>query len=648
MGVLLGLSAGLLWNESLRHAIGLGGHDHANEATQTSGGQKQLWTCGMHPQVIQDKPGLCPICHMDLEPMNPAQAGAGASTVAKERKIRYWHDPMMNPPYITSKPGKSPMGMDLLPVYEDEISAGPTVQIDPVVVQNMGVRVATVSEGPLHTTIRAVGYLDEPETNRQDINLRVSGWIEKLNANVSGAPVKKGEPLFELYSPEVQVAIEEMISARRVGGSLQSSDATTRRTTGTLVDAARRKLELWGFSADQIESFAQQERAPATVAILSPITGHVAEKMVDKGAAVKAGDVVMRLVDRSAMWLDVQVFERQLQLIKVGQRAKATVTGVPGETLDAEVTFIHPHVDAMTRTATVRLVLRNENHVLRKGMYGTVQIDAKIADRAVTVLREAIIDTGVRQIAFVPLGGGHFEPRRLKTGLSSTDGSVQVLEGLAPGEQVVTSGQFLIDSESRLKEAIQKHLSQKLLKDEPAATAVVQRDPHAAHAAGIQPKAVETKPVPATQPAGVSARPSTLVDAVVAAYLPLAETLGKPQQASDPALDVAPLIEAARRLAEGGNASAQKLHAAASAMSGKPLPEQRKLFGSVSNAVIGLTQQTPPSTSVADKLFVMYCSMAPGSWLQATEQLANPYYATSMKQCGEVKGTIDAVGVTEK
>ena len=615
-GIVLGLSAGLLWNESLRHALGLGGHDHALEATQTAGGQKQLWTCGMHPQVIQDKPGLCPICHMDLEPMNPAQAGTAGVAVATTQSASH---------------------------------AGPSVQIDPVVVQNMGIRVATVAEGPLHTTVRAVGYLDEPETNRQDVNLRVSGWIEKLHANVSGAPVKKGEPLFELYSPEVQVAIEELIAARRVGNSLQPSDATTRRTTGTLVDAARRKLELWGFTPEQIESFAQHERAPGTVAILSPINGHVAEKTVDKGAAVKAGDLVMRLVDRSTMWLDVQLFERQLPLVKVGQKAKATITALPDEKLDAEVTFIHPHVDPMTRTATVRLVLPNEHHVLRKGMYATVEIDAEIAASAVTIPREAIIDTGTRQLAFVSRGGGHFEPRRLKTGLSSTDGSVQVLEGVKPGEQVVASGQFLIDSESRLKEAIQKHLSEKLLKDKPAATTVAQTDPHAGHAmVPQQTKPVETKPAPASQAAGKVSQPSKQLDAVVAAYLPLAETLGKPQQASDPALDVTRLVTATKALADGGNASAHKLHAAAEAMAGKPLAEQRKLFGAVSDAVIELAQQSPPSRSVADGLFIMHCSMAPGSWLQAKEQLANPYYATAMKRCGEVKGTIAAVDATEK
>lgn len=421
----------------------------------------QLWTCGMHPQVIQDKPGSCPICGMKLTPMKAAGA---AAKKGGDRKVRYWWDPMMSPPYISDRPGKSPMGMDLVPVYEDEVSAGAAVAIDPVVVQNMGVRVAAVAEGPLRTTVRAVGYLEEPEPNHFDINLRVSGWVEKLYANVDGMHVRKGDPLFDLYSPEMQVAAEEFIAARRARtthGADPNSPAG--KTANTLYQAAHRKLELLGLSHDQVERLASATRAPETVTFTSPIDAHITEKMVYAGAAVKAGDRVMRLADRSTMWINAQVFEKDLALIREGQKITATLVALPGRRIEGTVGFIHPHLDPVTRTAVARMVIPNEALLLRQGMYATVEIEVELAPRALLVPREAVIDTGRRQVAFVALDGGHFEPRLVRMGQSGLDGNVEILQGLAPGERVVTSGQFLLDAESRMQEAIQKHLSDRLL-----------------------------------------------------------------------------------------------------------------------------------------------------------------------------------------
>src|SRR5688500_2925212 len=182
---------------------GIRSSDNSQSSSRASTQGTQLWTCGMHPQVIQDHPGDCPICHMELTPLK-AESAPPASASA-ERKVKYWWDPMMNPPYIADKPGKSPMGMDLVPVYDDEISGGTGVTIDPVIVQNMGVRIAPVVFGSVQQDVRVVGYLEEPEPLHRDINLRVSGWIEKLHANTDGMPITKGQPLFELYSPDIQV-----------------------------------------------------------------------------------------------------------------------------------------------------------------------------------------------------------------------------------------------------------------------------------------------------------------------------------------------------------------------------------------------------------------------------------------------------------
>jgi Cu(I)/Ag(I) efflux system membrane fusion protein/cobalt-zinc-cadmium efflux system membrane fusion protein len=425
----------------------------------------QLWTCGMHPQVLQDRPGACPICGMELTPVK-APSGDAAP---QERKVRYWWDPMMNPPYVADRPGKSPMGMDLVPVYEDEVSAGPAVVIDPVVVQNMGVRTAVATEGPLRVEVRAVGFLEEAEPNQHDVNLRVSGWIERLYANTEGMHLSKGDPLFDLYSPELQVAVGELIAARRARAAVgEGAEDRERRPAASLYGAAAQKLALLGLTEAQTQRLATLERAPRTVTFVSPIAGHLVEKTIVEGAAVSAGERVMRIVDHGTLWLDAQVYEKDLPYVRTGQHGRATVQSIAGEPFEGEIIFVHPHVDAETRTARVRVELANPSLRLRPGMYGTVTIVAEISPRALLVPREAVIDTGTRHVAFVSLDHGRFEPRRLSIGASGSDGMVQVLAGLAPGEAVVTSGQFLLDAESRMKEAVEKFLAAKLL--QPGAT----------------------------------------------------------------------------------------------------------------------------------------------------------------------------------
>lgn len=390
-------------------------------------------------------------------------AGATTQPGKAERKVKYYWDPMQSPPYISDKPGVSPMGMQLIPVYEDDISAGPTVTIDPRVVQNIGVRAAPVSVEPLASSVRAVGYFQERTPDRLDINLRVSGWIQKLHADTEGMHLKEGDPLFDLYSPEVTVGIDALITQRRANDSApKDAPEASRRENQLLYDSARQKLVLWGLSDEQVEQFAKLDRAPTVVTFYSPIDAHLVDKQVYNGSAVKAGDLVMRLANRSILWLDVQVFERQLPLIKEGQNVRAITTAQPSEVFEGKVSFIFPHVDPMTRTTLARLEVANPSLLLRQGMYATAEIlvDEK---RAIVVPREAVIDTGTRKIVFVVVGEGRFEPRLIKSGLETPEGLVEVLAGLAPGEQVVTSGQFLLDSESRLREAIQKQMQERLV-----------------------------------------------------------------------------------------------------------------------------------------------------------------------------------------
>lgn len=541
-------------------------------ALPAESGPKQLWTCGMHPQVIQDKPGICPICEMKLTPIRQAP-----ETTSKkgDRKIKYWWDPMMSPPYISDKPGKSPMGMDLVPVYEDELSAGHTVTIDPVIVQNMGIRTAPVEHGPLQSKIRAVGYFREAEPNRHDISLKIGGWIEKLHADVEGAYVKKGAPLFELYSPELLVAQEELIAAARSMKRLGAEGED-------LVRNARRKLQLWNLSDEEIDAVAQSEKARPTLIFRSPVSGHVVEKPIVQGSAVQPGERLLRIVDHSILWLDAQIFEYQLPLVSVGQEATAVVRAFPGKTFSGKIVFIHPHVDEVSRTVSTRLEFSNPDFDLRPGMYASVELVVHVADHALTVPREAVIDTGVRQIAFVAADGGRFSPRQVQMGVETDDGRVQILKGLAPGELVVTSGQFLLDVESRTQEAIQKMLQPERRHD---------------HSQAL-PR--ESNPL-------------------VRSYLDLGKML-----AMDHAADPGAMIQAAAGLPE--------LREPAQAMKGAPLEEQRKHFKTLSDRMIRHLEGQPDSP----KLYVIHCSMYPGSWLQADKEIVNPYYGASMLRCGEI------------
>lgn len=636
-----GLYSGARWHDRIGPVFGLSTHAGGGAPAAEAGGSDegaQLWTCSMHPQVIQEQPGTCPICHMELTPLvvdasaggaapGPPVAHGGGAGEPSGRKVKYWWDPMMHPPYISDRPGKSPMGMELVPVYADEDrGAGDAVVIEPAVVQNMGIRVEAVQEGPVSRSVRLVGYLDEAQPGIYEVNLRVSGWVRRLHADTEGARIEAGDPLFDLYSPELQVGIEELIAARRAGHVLAGEGRETPGSTAAaLREAAATKLALLGLPPEQIEALSKLDRAPETVTFVSPVGGVLTDKTIVEGSAVGVGDRVMRIVDYSTLWLDARVFEKDLPFVEIGQRAVASIASRPGEPIEGEVVFIDPRVDETTRAARVRLALPNLSLALKPGMYATVRVESRLADRAVLVPREAVIDTGERQVAFVAEAVGHFEPREVRLGLPSEGGLVQVLEGLAPGEPVVVSGQFLLDTESRLREAIRKYLSQR----EADATPSPADRSHGRGAGAIAP---------------ASAEELELVDALVLAYLEIAGSLGDPQKAPDP-VDMSDVVGAAAELRDSAELdalreNAERIAAAADAIASAPIDEQREGFKSVSEGVIRLVESVPPTAAVGEQLFVVHCPMAPGSWLQTTEEVANPYYATAMKRCGEVERTI--------
>ena len=417
--------------------------------------QPQLYTCGMHPQVVENHPGICPICHMKLVPMRADTDELPETVGSTEHKIKYYWDPMLGPASISDKPGKSAMGMDLVPVYEDGERNGPAVRIDPSVVQNIGIRTAKVLEAPLVQSIRAVGVLMLPEPGLHDLSLKVNGWIEKLYADKDGMALKRGDPLFELYSPELQVAEEEFIAAARTVHALGKKPTEASGENDEFLQTAREKLKLFGIADSEIDYLLNLRRAPRTILFRSPSAGHIEDKSIVEGSAVQAGTKLLRIADHSTLWFEVQLYSADIPLVALGNEVEALIDGVPAKTFKGPIIFVYPHLDHMTRTLRLRIALTNPNFELKPGMYGTAIIRPESKKHVLQVPREAVIDTGEKQLAFVVAANGRFEPRNVRMGLPGDD-KVEILSGLSLGETVVTSGQFLLDVESRTAEAIAK------------------------------------------------------------------------------------------------------------------------------------------------------------------------------------------------
>jgi membrane fusion protein, copper/silver efflux system len=397
--------------------------------------------------------------------------GAAATTAAESKKStdsdhakggeQRWWDPMLGPSSITDHPGKSAMGMEMVP-FTRPAASGAELTVDPTVVQNMGVQTATVIRGPLHVTIRAVGLFKLPEPGLHDISLKVGGWIDKLYANQEGMHVMKGEPLFALYSPDLQVSEQELISAVKSQRSLnREASPALRKEAENFVASARRKLQLWDVDEQEIDAIAKADSPPRDIVFRSPATGHLENKMIVQGSAVQPGVKLLGIADHTTMWLDAEVYEQQITLLKMGQTVTAMLDAIPGKTFTGTVSFIYPHVDHMTRTLMVRSTFNNPDFDLKPGMYADANVIAEPVADAIHVPQEAVIDTGTKQIAFVAEEGGHFGPRTVRVGIRGDDDRLQIVDGLAVGEKVVTSGQFLMDVESRTNEAIAKLSRQK-------------------------------------------------------------------------------------------------------------------------------------------------------------------------------------------
>ncbi|MGB5261513.1 MAG: efflux RND transporter periplasmic adaptor subunit [Gammaproteobacteria bacterium] len=359
-----------------------------------------------------------------------------------EQEILYWVAPM-DPNYRRDKPGKSPMGMDLVPVYADaDAGDGSGVTIAPEVVQNLGVRTAVAERSRLWRGIDTVGYVDYDESMVSHIHLRTEGWIENLAVESEGARVTRGQRLFDLYAPELVNAQQEFIQALKIGNQ-------------GLVRASRSRLAALGIPDSQISQLEKDRKPGQTIPVYAPQDGVVASLSVREGMFVKPADVIMSLADLSSVWLLAEIFERQADWVKVGQPATVSLSFLPGRTWEGTVEYIYPSLDPKTRTLKARLRFPNPDEALKPNMYANVKIYGGPQEAIVVIPIEALIRTGREERVIIARGGGRFEARRVRAGIESGEW-VQMLAGVAPGEEVVVSGQFLIDSEASLRASMRR------------------------------------------------------------------------------------------------------------------------------------------------------------------------------------------------
>ena len=407
---------------------------------------KKLYTCGMHPQVIQDHPGNCPICGMKLTLIRK-QVG---DVPAGERKIKFYKS-TMTPGETSPTPAKDSMGMDMVPVYEDAAAAdnSSAIAVDAATQQNMNLRTAEVRRDALRKTIRTLGAIDYNETALADVTTKFKGWIEKLNVDATGQLVHRGEPMFEIYSPELYSAEAEFLLALAAGSTNDPGALALRET-------AVQKLKFYDVADAQITELEKSRTPRKTLPVSAPMSGFVIEKNVVSGQMVDAGMKLYRLADLGIVWVLAQVYEQDLAFVQLGQEAVVKVASMPDREFRGRVTFVYPTVDEKTRTAKVRLEFENPGYFLKPGMFVSAQIQSELADSAVLVPESAVLRSGAKNTVFVALAGGKFEARDVALGVESENGFIQVINGLSAGERVVTSGQFLLDSESQLREAIDK------------------------------------------------------------------------------------------------------------------------------------------------------------------------------------------------
>ena len=415
----------------------------------------------------------------------PANAVSGSGPCPGGAEALFWKAPM-DPTYVRDEPGKSPMGMDLVPVCPGEESAvgGGGVRIDPSLVQSMGVRTAPVARRDLSRNLRAVGRVAYDERRVDHVHTKIQGWIEKLYVEYEGEMVERGQPMLEIYSPELVSTQEELLQAVRYRDATARSGFDDVVQSGeALFRASKRRLELWDIPERDIRRLLETGQVRKNLTLYAPGPGVVVNLMAREGMEVDPNMNLYTIADLSHIWVYADVYEFELPWVAVGQSGVAELSYLPGQRFEGEVTYVYPFLDPKTRTARIRLEFPNPDLVLKPDMFANVTISTETKKDVLAVPDEAIIRSGQRSLAIIAAGDGRFEPRNVRLGIDAGDGWVEVTEGLEEGEQVVTSGQFLIDSESRLQAAVQKMLSAKEAEgaDHSGHVMPEQDDPHAGH-----------------------------------------------------------------------------------------------------------------------------------------------------------------------
>lgn len=433
----------------------------ASSESSAEQGEVKYWTCTMHPSVKSKDPGTCPVCSMDLVPVQdqPAESPeAPASAKETGSEVKYWTC-TMHPSVKSKDPGTCPVcAMDLVPV-RDQPEPEKTAKKEALFTVNserrqlLGVRFTEVSYQPITRTIRTVGRVEVDERRIAQIHTKVGGWVEKVYANFTYEHVKKGSPLFSIYSPDLVSTQEEYLLALKARDQLMdSSFPKAVQGSESLVDSARRRLKLWDINDAQIKELEETGKVRRTLTLYSPISGHVTYKNVFPGAKIDADTLVYTVVDHSYVWVHADIFENEIGLIRLGQEAEMTVPAYPGQVFRGKATYIWPHIQSETRTAKVRFEFPNPDLKLMPDMYANILLSISLGETLV-VPESAVLRTGKRNLVFVDRGDGLMEVRPITLG-QKADRLYGVMEGLKPGERVVTAANFLIDAESKVQGAI--------------------------------------------------------------------------------------------------------------------------------------------------------------------------------------------------
>ena len=401
--------------------------------------------CPMHPEVVREGPGECPVCGMRLVAM-----GAAEAQVPAHREIAFYRNPM-DPSVHSPTPMKDEMGMDYVPVYKDELGAAAPVPglaevtIDPSYQRLIGVRTVEVAEGPVGGGWTAPAKVAVDETRVRKVSTKTGGFVDKLFVDFVGKPVKKGQPLFALYSPDLYSAQQDLALAVKSKAALGADG-------GALVEAAEQRLRLWDVPESEIARIAQGGAPAREIVFASPVSGVVTAKSVVQGARLQPGDTPFEVTDLSGVWVLADAYAADLPNLSVGAAASFTSPALPGKTYAGRVAFLDPVLDPQTRTAKVRLAFPNPKGELRPETFGQASF-AGSARRGLRIPFDAVLDDGARQVVCVDRGEGRFSPRQVELGVRDGDG-VEVKQGLEAGERIADKASFLLDADARRRAAL--------------------------------------------------------------------------------------------------------------------------------------------------------------------------------------------------